>query len=404
MIRSKCLICGSEKLDEIIDLGTHPFADTFIPESRIQGPDMIYPLICDLCSKCGQIQTRFSTDPISRYAQFDYSYTSSNSNFSRDHWDEFAEDMEKDNGMEKNSFIVEIGSNDGYLSEKFLVKGYKILGVDPSPYMAEIAKKRNIETKIALFNKNLSQEIIKTYGKANLIIANNVFNHSENPLDFAKAVSELLTSNGKFVFELPYWKIGVESSKFDQIYHEHVSYFTVKSSKELLERVGMKIKSIKIVNYHGGSLRVIAQKEEYLKDNCPDTEKIIEEETKYGLFDLNTYKKFMEKNIEKRDKFLKKIYEIRVNKIPIIAVGAAAKGNTFLNFYNLDNSIIDYVTDSSLHKQGKYTPATRIPIVGDEIFGKYDKVYALILSWNIANQLKEILYPINPNIDFIAPE
>ncbi len=404
MIRKNCLICGSEKLNKIIDLGSHPFADTFIPESRIDEADMIFPLVCDLCSICGQVQTRYSTDPLLRYANFDYSYTSSNSNFSRSHWIEFADELEKEAEITKNGFIIEVGSNDGFLSEQFQKKGFKVIGVDPSPYMFELAKERNIITIVSLFNEDVANKIINGYGKADLIIANNVFNHSENPLDFAKEVSKLLSKNGKFVFELPYWKIGVESGKFDQVYHEHVSYFTVKSSKELLERAGMKIKSIKIVNYHGGSLRIIAQKEDDLEIHSSDTDKIINNEIDYGLFDINLYNNFMRSNIEKRDKFMQKIYEIRASNIPIIAVGAAAKGNTFLNFYNLDNSVIDYVTDSSPHKKGKYTPATRIPITGDEIFSKYNRVYALILSWNIVDQLKDILHKINPNIEFISPE
>jgi len=401
MFRKKCLACNSNELKEIIDLGSHPFADTFIPQSRAHEPDMIYPLVCDLCLHCGHVQTRYKTDPNDRYAQHDYSYTSSNSNFSRTHWDEFAKEVPAKAEVKEKSFIVEIGSNDGYLSANLAKSGYKTLGVDPSPYMAILAKERNVPTVTSLFDIKTADKILQEHGKADLIIANNVFNHSEEPLEFAKAASKLLAKNGKFVFEQPYWLISLESKKFDQIYHEHVSYFTVKSAKALLENVGMIIKSAEIDNYHGGSLRIIAQNKSDLTKESPKVEKLIQKEKSFGAFEVSTYKKAMDEFNRKKNDFMIQIYKIKRQGIPIIGVGAAAKANTSLNYYNLDHSLIDYVTDASPHKQGKLTPATRIPIVGDDVFAKYDEVYALILSWNISGILKEILLKINPKIKFL---
>jgi len=404
MIRYSCIVCNSNDLKEIIDLGMHPFADTFVPKSKISEGDVVYPLVCDLCGNCGHVQTRYETNPIARYSQVDYSYTSSNSAFSRGHWDEYTKEVSSEVKLKPNSLVVEIGSNDGYLTEQFLKNGNRVLGVDPSPYMADLAKQRNVKTIVGLFGKKYSEQILSDYGKADLVIANNVFNHADNPVEFTKAVAEILGFDGCFVFEQPYWLIGLKSGKFDQIYHEHVSYFTVKSAKALLERAGLAIKSARIVDYHGGSLRIIAQKKEDVKHESEEAAKMIKEEEGYGTFKLETYKEFMHKNIQQRNRFMQKIYKIKEQGEPIVAVGAAAKGNTFLNFYNLDHSLIDFVTDSSPHKKGKYTPATRIPIVGDEIFSKYSSVYALILSWNIVNQLKDILYKINPNIKFISPD
>jgi hypothetical protein len=255
-----------------------------------------------------------------------------------------------------------------------------------------------------LFDENVGEKILKEYGKAKLVAANNVYNHSNNPLGFTKTVTNILSSDGYFVFEQPYWFTTIQSGKFDQIYHEHVSYYTVKSVKELLAKAGMKIKSAKIVDYHGESLRIIAQLAESIKEESEEVKRMIEKEEEFGLFSEELYKKYMEDNIRARNLFMERIFKIKQNGGTIIAIGAAAKGNTFLNFYGLDNSLVDFVTDSSPHKQGKFTPATRIPIVGDEIFSKYKEPYALILSWNIAHQLKPILEKINPNIKFISPE
>ncbi len=404
MIRIKCLVCDSVDLNQIIDLGSHPFADTFVPESKISEPDLIYPLVCDLCSNCGHVQTRFVTNPIERYAQIDYSYTSANSAFSRKHWEDYAQEVGSKVSLKLGGLVVEVGSNDGFLSEQFIKNGAIAIGVDPSPYMVELAKQRQINTLLGLFETNIAMQIHSKYGNAELVVANNVFNHSDNPLDFVKAAVHILNKSGSFVFEQPYWIETIKSGKFDQIYHEHVSYFTVRSVTKLLSLVNMVVVSAQIVDYHGGSLRIIAQKKESGAKEGKEVQKMIREEIKYGAFEEETYIKFMAKNLSQRNRFLQKICEIKESGGSIVAVGAAAKGNTFLNFYRLDHSFVDYVTDASPYKKGKYTPATRIPIVGDEIFSNLGNVYALILSWNLANQLKEKLLSLNKNINFIIPE
>ena len=404
MLREQCLVCDSKNIEEIIDLGSHPFADTFIPLSKLSNADLIYPLVCTLCIECGHVQTKCVTDPEARYSQNEYSYTSSNSSFSRNHWDEYAKEMISKLNLPTKSLVVEAGSNDGYLSEQFIAKGHKSIGVDPSPYMAELAQKRNVSTIIGLFGKKTAQEIYNNHGRANLVIANNVFNHSDNPVEFVTAVASILAPGGYFVFEQPYWLTSLKTGKFDQIYHEHVSYFTVTSAKALLARAGLSIHTAQIVNYHGGSLRIIAQKSEDIVDESLESAHMMSEEKIYGTFNLDTYKIFMKKIIHQRNIFLERIYKLKQQGNSIIAVGAAAKGNTFLNFYRLDKTVLDYDTDSSPHKIGKYTPVTRIPIIGDQVFGNYSEVYALILSWNLKDQLLPILSKINSRIKFISPE
>lgn len=405
MIRTKCLVCGSEKLKQILDLGIQPFADTFIPKDKVDQSEPTYPLICDICEDCGHVQTKIKTNPDERYSILnDYSYTSSNSKFAIDHWENHAQEVPKKINLNPNSFVVEIGSNDGFLTEQYLKQEHKALGVDPSKYMANLAESRGVKTIVELFNSETTKKIIQQEGKADLVIANNVFNHSEDPLDFAKAVESLLNDKGVFVFEQPYWLTSVETKKFDQIYHEHVSYFSVKSAKELLQLAGLSILSSEVVDYHGGSLRIYAKKSKELEQEPQEVQEMINAEESAGLFNPKTYESFMSEINSKKHQFLQKIHELKSKKNVIIAVGAPAKGNTFLNFHNLDNSVIDYVTDSSPHKQGKFTPLTRIPIVDDNIFADYKEPYALVLSWNLAHKLKPILENINPNIKFIAPE
>jgi hypothetical protein len=205
-----------------------------------------------------------------------------------------------------------------------------------------------------------------------------------------------------FVFELPYWGAMVDAARFDQVYHEHVSYFTVKSSWNLLQTAGMTMTDFEHVDYHGGSIRVLAQ-----LGNRAMSDKIqqaIQQETADGLFSVERYQVMQQQMIQQRDTWLQNFYTMRLLSpdTVIIGVGAAAKANTWLNWHGLNSSTLHCVTDSSPHKQGKYTPLSRIPIQGDEEFARHAEPIALILSWNISAGLKQALLKINPNTKFIS--
>ena len=385
---------------KIIDLGMHAFADTFVKQNQLGLSEPVYPLECFLNKNSGEIKAGVKTEQHDRYVDYDYSYTSSNSEFSRNHWRNFAREVDEKIKLPKGSKVVEIGSNDGFLTKEFKNMGHQVLGVDPSPYVAKLASKLGVETYCDFFGSKVGEDIKEKVGEADLIVANNVFNHANDVEDFTIGVTNLLKNNGVFVYEVPYWYNTIRDKKFDQIYHEHVTYFTVKFSYELLRKYGLEIVDVQVVDYHGGSLRVFARKS---KETSPQTlvDDMIKKEEDFGLFDENTYKEFMRNLRQQRNNFLKEVCEIKLRGHPIVGVGAAAKGNTLLTFYKLDNSMLDYITDSSKHKQGKYTPLTRIPITGDEIFAEYNEVYALILAWNISDAIKENLKKINSRIKFL---
>lgn len=395
---SHCLITGNP-VQKILDFGQHSYADTFIAEHQLHLSEPVFPLQLFLNSESGLIQLGFVSNDEERYNLYEYSYTSSNSRVSRNHWDEFASHVKQ---KHKNyNFAVEIGSNDGYLIKQF---GENILGIDCSKQMCDVANSNGINSLQRVFGLSVSEEIVNNYGKADLIIANNVFNHSNNPLEFAKAIANLLSDDGVFIFEVPYWLEMVKSNRFvDMVYHEHISYFTVKSCLNLLKTAGLTMVDYQIVDYHGGSLRVEAK----LNGNNENEQKIlnaIQEETNTGLFDVNFYSQFQKKMELDRANWLHAFYELLKNDpdAVVIGVGAAAKANTWLNWHRLDKTLIHCITDASKSKQGKYTPLSRIPIKGDDEFTKHHRPYALILSWNISDELKQILLKINPNIRFIS--
>jgi len=387
-------------MDKIIDLGMHPYADTFIAENQLGLSEPVYPLQCWMDRETGEISLKYKSDSNERYNLYDYSYTSSNSKFSRGHWDKYAKHTSEKINLKPNANMVEIGSNDGYLAEQFQKAGHKVLGVDPSKCMVDLAKSRGVDTYCGLFGEATSNEIKEKCGLVDCIVANNVFNHADDPLDFAKGVENLLCEDGVFIFEVPYWYNTIVDGRFDQIYHEHISYFTVKYSCNLLERAGLTVFDVEVVDYHGGSIRVYSKKSpQNISENVNN---LIQKEIEARLFEVELYSDFVKEIKNKRSLFMEKLYSITREGKPIVGIGAAAKANTFLNFYNIDSTVMDYITDASEHKIGKYTPLTRIPILDDEtVFKKYEEVYAVILSWNISDILKEKLREINNNIVFL---
>ena len=404
MMRKNCLICLSNKLNKILNLGKHPYADTFISKNKLSNKEPITKLEVDICKNCGCIQTSHSTSTFRRYNLYNYSYTSSNSNFSRNHWKKYALQVSKDLKIKNKSKILEIGSNHGFLLKQFKkLNKCKVIGADASDYMSKISRKNKIFTLNLIFNSKNAKKILEKFGKFDLIVANNVFNHSDNPLDFIRGIENLLEENGSFIFELPYWLDTIKSKKFDQIYHEHVTYFNFRMIKEMISRTKLNFYKANKINYHGGSIRVCLKKN-LDNNNEKFLQKLILLEKKSNLYKLNTYHKLQNFIETKKNKLLLKLKKIKSQKNTIIVgIGAAAKANTLLNTFELNNKIIDFITEASKHKIGKFTPKSRIPIHTDSYLSKYKnkKLYAIILSWNISSDLKNKLKKINSKIKFL---
>ena len=396
--RTKCLCCNKKNLKEIFNLGLHSFADRFVPENKLHIKDPKYPLILDLCNNCKFIQSRTITNPKNRYLEIDYSYTSSNSKYARNHWEEFADSLGTRIKL-KNKRIIEIGSNDGFLSHLLKKKGADVLGVDASDFMVRISKKK-INAIQSIFNYQQSKKIKKLFGKADIIIANNVFNHSNKPLDFLNGVYNLLNKDSIFVFEQPNFTEGVLSLKFDQIYHEHISYFTARNIKSILSYSDLKILSLSKNEYHGGSLRTIASKKESsLKEYTIN--KFINYENKKKIYKVKFYEQIKKKIFIKKIKLLDNLIKLSSKGYTISGIGAGAKSNTFLTFYGLNNKIVKFLTDSSKFKKNKYTPVTRIIIKDDMELINYKKIACIILSWNISSLVITKIKKLNKGIKIL---
>ena len=396
-----CLI-SQKPVTKILDFGQHAYADTFIAENQLNLSEPVFPLQVNLNADSGSIQLGYVSHAEDRYSLYSYSYTSSNSQTARNHWDEYATTVKQRCASMK--FAVEIGSNDGYLINQLRGEGIRTIGIDPSMDMCRIAKERGVEVMPAMFCEPVAKDLAKRMGGANVVMANNVFNHANDPVSFARAVCQLLAADGVFVFEVPYWLSMIESGRFtDMVYHEHPTYFTIKMAWNTLKAAGLEITDFDVVDYHGGSLRVFARRDTGAAMPVA-IEDAIARETQIGLFDTGFYQVVQRRFEQQRDAWLRQFYEIRQNEpdAVFIGVGAAAKANTWLTWHGLNKTHLKYITDSSAFKQGKYTPLSRIPIADDAVFAQYDRPYAMILSWNIGAGLKQAILNINPNTRFIS--
>jgi len=392
----ECVI-SKDPVEKILDFGQHAYADTFIRPDQLHLSEPVFPLQVYLNSESGSIQLGYVSSAEDRYNLYSYSYTSSNSQTARNHWDEYAQTIKNRGHM---GLVVEIGSNDGYLVSQF----DQGVGVDSSAEMCALSQAKGVETVNALFDSGTANAIKNKHGSASAIIANNVFNHANDPVAFAQSVAELLSDTGEFVFEVPYWLSMIESGRFtDMVYHEHPTYFTVKMAWNLLKAAGLEITDFDVVDYHGGSLRVFARRDTGA-DMPIKIQDAIVKETQMGLFDPAFYQNLQLKFEQDKIDWLAAFYRL-LNEDPtavIIGVGAAAKANTWLKWHGLDSTVIRCITDASEHKQGKYTPLTRIPVVADQEFAQHERPYALILSWNIGEGLRKAILNINPNTRFIS--
>jgi SAM-dependent methyltransferase len=381
---------------KVLDLGMHAFADSFLSPKDLISSEPVYPLSVVLDPISGLLHNEYLTPAIERYNKVDYSYTSSSSIFFRNHWASFIPLMNSLGGKIGDS-VVEVGSNDGYLCSLLSKSGYHVNGVDASENMVLQAVANGIPTHNKLFGFSSALELTDLLGNSDYLIANNVFNHANDPLDFLLGIKQLLKETGLFIIEVPYWKTQIENNRFDMVYHEHVTYFTVFSMKKMIEESGMYIKDIQVVNSHGGSLRIIGSKS---KSENSIVEKMIKDEKESGIFTAEYYSLARKRINNIRAKTMNKIYEIGDDQ-KIYGIGAAAKANTLLTYFGLNSTLISAITDSSPFKIGKYTPLTRIPIVPDSVLANESTCWAIILSWNLGNDLRKLLSEINPNLRYI---
>jgi SAM-dependent methyltransferase len=290
--------------------------------------------------------------------------------------------------LSKNSFVIDIGSNDGTFLSNFVKTPILALGIDPSKNMAKLAKAKGVKTVTEYFNSKLATKVAKEYGNADVILTTNTFNHIDNLYEFMKGVKILLKDSGAFVIEVPQALELVKNIEFDTVYHEHLNQFTVTSISKLFNTFGMEIFDIDILPIHGGSMRVYGRKK--IKVN-KKVEKIVsnflKKEKQAKLFNKSTYNQFREQVYKNRDILMQMLEKFKSRGKKIVGYGAPAKGNTLLNFYGIGPNILDYLVDRNTLKQGYFSPGMHIKIFPAEKIIQEMPDYVLILAWNFAEEI-----------------
>lgn len=389
-LNKKCRLCGSSKLIEYLDLGFTPPADQFRTKDELNLPEIWYPLKVQLCQQCGLSQLSHVVNPQILY-QHDYPYESSTTKTGQRHWQEFAEMVIKRVNLPKKSLIVDIGSNVGTLLSFFRDYGMNVLGVDPAPNIVKIANSKfKIRTICDFFNLRVAKEIKQKYNGADVITGTNVFAHIDDLHHLMLAVKKLLKDDGVFIFESPHIKNLIKNLEYDTIYHEHLSYLSLKPLIPFLKKFNLEIFAVEETAIHGGSFRVYID----LRGRRPiDTsvKKLLKEEQKLQLQELKTLRQFANKVYNNRRELNKLIENLLSKGKSIVAVSAPAKGMTLLNFCGLTNRQLKYVSEKTSLKIGRYTPGGHIPIVSDEDFLKDQPDYALLLAWNFSKEIMKNL-------------
>jgi len=380
----KCRLCQSEQIEKVVDLGFHPLADTFLPEELLFGPEVSYPLHLGSCRACGHVFTLFSVSAVERYQKQDYSYDSSNSRVSIEHFREFAEAVLAVKRPDPNGLVVDIGSNVGTLLSHFQGFGHaNVIGVEPSGNISALAVRAGVPTINDFFSGNVV-EALREAGPVQVLLSANVLNHADDLGALLRTAKEVLADDGVFVFEVPYLLDLVQGTAFDTIYHEHVHYYGIQPLAAALQRHGFSVFKIDRLDYMCGSIRVYTRVGGAHSASVTD---MIDAERSFGLYDLATYEAFMGRVRKVKTTVLAHLSRIRAEGGKIIGIGAATKGNTFLNYCRLDSDTIAYVADASPLKIGKMTPGSHIPIIADQDIDA-EATHALILPWNIAPMLQ----------------
>lgn len=382
---NKCRSCYSKNLVKILDLNKSPPSNSYIKKKFMNKVENYYPLKVNLCKNCYLMQTE---DFVDKQIMFNdnYAYFSSYSKTFLDHAKKYVNFIDKN--YKKyfiNNEIIEIASNDGYLLQFFKAKKYKCLGIEPSKSVAIHSRNKGIKTIVDFFGVKLAKKI---KNKPSLILANNVLAHVPNLNDFIKGLSILSHKKSIITIEFPHVLNLLKFNQFDTIYHEHYSYFAISPLIKILKKYGLEIFNIQNLKVHGGSLRLFIKK---MKNNDIEINKSLNKnlinEEKYGIYNFKTYMSLQKNLNQQKIDLIKFLINKKNNNKKIICYGAAAKGNTIINFSGIKKDVIDFVVDKNKNKVGKFLPGSEIPIYSIDKIKKFKPDYIWILPWNLKTEI-----------------
>jgi len=388
-MKQSCRLCGNNKLTQFLDLGYTPPADTFLLKAQLDEPETHYPLKVLRCDSCMFVQLSYVVPPDVLYRN-DYPYESSITRTGRKHFDDFAKVIVETYGLADTDLVIDIGSNVGVLLKGFQDRGCRVLGIEPADNIAQIANKNNIQTEPVFFSTDVAKQILSDYGKTKVITASNVFAHIDDLNAVLECLDILLDDDGIFVIEAPYLANLISNLEYDTIYHEHLSYLSIKPLVLFFKNNGFEIFDIQQVDIHGGSIRIFVSRQSSRKisEKVSSIIKIENDNDIYSTINLMSFSNNVKQN---RSDLMSLLYSLKSNGKRIAAVSAPAKGMTLLNYCGIGKNILEFVTEKSNLKINKYTPGGHIKVLPDSALVTEEIDYALLLAWNFKDEIMENL-------------
>lgn len=383
---SVCRFCGAELRNLVLDLGMSPLANSNISAEQLSQAERFFPLRVFLCEECFLMQLEEFETPENIFTE--YAYFSGFSESWLQHARDYTDMAVQRFGLNKNSQVIEVASNDGYLLQYFVEKGIPVLGIEPAANIAEVARKKNVPTQVNFFGEQTARQMASEGMSADLIIGNNVLAHVPRLNDFVRGLKIVLKPDGIVTLEFPHLLQLMQGNQFDTIYHEHFSYFSLTAALKLFSRHQLAIFDVDELPTHGGSLRIYVR---HSGDGSGTVESRVMElkqrEIAGGLDRASGYQEFSERVRETKRKLLEFLITVKRAGKSVVGYGAPAKGNTLLNYCGVRGDFIDYTVDRSPYKQGLFLPGTHIPVLAPEKILETRPDYLLLLPWNLKHEI-----------------
>lgn len=396
-----CRHCEKPLTHTFVDLGFAPPSNAYLTEADLNKPEKYYPLKVKVCDHCWLVQTE-------DYAQADelfsanYAYFSSTSTGWLAHAKAYAEQMTQQLGLNTDSFVIEVASNDGYLLKNFVATGIPCLGIEPTASTAEASEKIGITVLREFFGEALGQQLAQQGKQADLIAGNNVYAHVPDINDFTLGLKAALKPSGTITLEFPHIMQLIEDAQFDTIYHEHFSYLALYTVSLIFAKAGLRVWDVEELSTHGGSLRIYGCHADDARETNKEVKDLIGVEARQGLQSLEIYSGFQPRADKIKNDLLHFLLKQKKAGKSVAAYGAAAKGNTLLNYAGIKPDLIPFVCDAAAAKQKKFLPGSHIPILSPQAIIEAKPDYVLILPWNIADEVNGQLSQDLPGTQFVT--
>lgn len=399
----KCRFCKTELTSIFIDLLNAPASNSFLKREELNEPEIFYPLKVYTCNNCFLVQVDEYKKSEAIFNS-DYVYFSSYASSWLQHAKEYTALMTKRFGYDSKSLVIELASNDGYLLQYFKEKSISVLGIEPTANTAAVAISKGIESIVDFFGVRLAKELAAKNIKADLLLGNNVLAHVPDIVDFVGGMKIILNERGVITMEFPHLMQLVDNNQFDTIYHEHFSYLSFTTVRQIFSSQGLELFDVDEIPTHGGSLRIYARhKEDTGKPISTNVEKLLAREAGKGMNTLLYYDNFQQKALKVKYDLTNFLIQQKKSNKKVAGYGAAAKGNTLLNYCGIKNDLIDFVADANPHKQNKFLPGSHIPVLNEQHLKDSRPDFVIILPWNLTNEITEQLaYIRNWNGQFVV--